>query len=94
MQKTNDSFTITPAEYGMNLFRETRNNLLLETDWKMLPDAQVSNSEKEDIIAYRQALRNISSDAEKWFLEMSIEEEYNQSPKSIESWIKNKIGEI
>lgn len=39
--------------------REVRNALLVETDWVVLSDVNVSN--KDEWIAYRQALRDITN---------------------------------
>lgn len=43
-----------------DLVREVRNNLLYLTDYLMLPDAPISESEKEEVIAYRQDLRDLT----------------------------------
>ena len=42
--------------------REERNRLLAETDFYFLADYPLDNTKKEKIIAYRQALRDLTSD--------------------------------
>jgi len=39
--------------------REVRNSLLVETDWIVLSDVNISN--KDEWLAYRQALRDMTS---------------------------------
>lgn len=43
-----------------DLIRDKRNFLLYETDYLMLPDVQISEEDKKEVIAYRQALRDIT----------------------------------
>lgn len=43
-----------------DLVRAERNKLLFQTDYLMLSDFPISESEKEEVIAYRQALRDIT----------------------------------
>jgi len=41
--------------------RQTRNELLSETDWTQVEDSQLSASKKQDYKDYRQALRDITN---------------------------------
>lgn len=43
--------------------RATRNALIAATDWTMLPDAQISEALKANVVIYRQALRDITGSA-------------------------------
>lgn len=39
--------------------RSKRNDLLQASDWTVLPDAQLTDAEKAEALAYRQALRDL-----------------------------------
>ena len=43
--------------------RKQRNNLLAETDWTQIPDNPLTDEAKSLWVAYRDALRNITSHA-------------------------------
>lgn len=44
--------------------RSARNALLSQSDWALLPDSPLTDEQKNEVIVYRQALRDISSHAE------------------------------
>jgi len=48
-------------ELHLSYFRGRRNELLAESDWTQLPDAQLSAEQKAQWAAYRQALRDYPS---------------------------------
>jgi hypothetical protein len=43
-----------------DLVRESRNLLLSECDWTVLPDSPLTESKKQEWIVYRQTLRDIT----------------------------------
>jgi hypothetical protein len=54
---------ITPSkEEILTRLRADRNQKLSSTDWTQLPDAEISNEEKERYIKYRKALRNLPNE--------------------------------
>lgn len=46
-------------QWNMDLIRETRNKLLLESDWTQGQDSPLSDEKKTEWRTYRQALRDI-----------------------------------
>ena len=48
----------------MQKLRETRNKMLEDSDWTVMPDSPFSDSKQADWKTYRQALRNLPSTAE------------------------------
>ena len=44
--------------------RETRNRLLLNTDWTQLPDVPLTDAKKTEFATYRQALRDLPSNVQ------------------------------
>lgn len=52
-------------DYWMQVLRGRRNELLTACDWTMLPDSSLSDAQKDEWIAYRQALRDLPSTASK-----------------------------
>lgn len=57
------TFETIVIELKWNKIREKRNQLLAETDYLMLGDVwnNMSNKQQSDILAYRQALRDLPS---------------------------------
>ena len=47
------------SQWNMDLIRETRNKLLLESDWTQGQDSPLSDEKKTEWRTYRQALRDI-----------------------------------
>lgn len=39
--------------------RDRRDALMRETDWMVLPDSPISDADREKVLAYRQALRDV-----------------------------------
>jgi hypothetical protein len=48
------------TETQLELIRNTRNFLLAQSDWTMLPDIPMSSDKKAEWVAYRQELRNVT----------------------------------
>ena len=48
----------TDAEYAAEV-REKRNSLIAETDYLVMPDYPLDDRKKADVLAYRQALRDV-----------------------------------
>ncbi|RFA24330.1 hypothetical protein CAI21_22115 [Alkalilimnicola ehrlichii] len=42
--------------------RQERDQLMLETDWMILPDSPLSDADRDAVKAYRQALRDVPQD--------------------------------
>ena len=63
----NLQFVVTTFDddYWMQVLRGRRNELLTACDWTMLPDSSLSDAQKDEWIAYRQALRDLPSTASK-----------------------------
>lgn len=57
----NGSSWVWDAEDFLNLVRESRNSLLNNIDWTVLPDAPFTDAEQTEIRTYRTALRNITT---------------------------------
>jgi len=49
------------ADEFVDLVRNERNSKLLESDWAVLPDSPLSESDVTDVKTYRTALRNFTS---------------------------------
>ena len=49
-----------PTPMSWDLVRESRNLLLSECDWTVLPDSPFTESKKQEWIVYRQTLRDIT----------------------------------
>ena len=55
-------YYLEPFDYDFSTEnRQTRNELLSETDWTQVEDSQLSASKKQDYKDYRQSLRDITS---------------------------------
>jgi len=50
--------TAPTADELMRLIRHNRNNLLADSDWRVLPDSPATTQSKEEWIVYRQLLRD------------------------------------
>jgi hypothetical protein len=50
---------ISNAEKRNRFIERSRNNLLFQSDWSMLPDNRLSDAKREEWSLYRQALRDI-----------------------------------
>jgi len=63
----NLQFVVTTFDddYWMEVLRSRRNELLRACDWTILPDSSLSDAQKDEWIAYRQALRDLPSTASK-----------------------------
>lgn len=49
-----------PVPMSWDIIRESRNLLLLESDWTVLPDSPLSEEKKQEWKTYRQSLRDIT----------------------------------
>ena len=47
----------------MKKLRETRNKMLGDSDWTVMPDSPLSDSKKDEWKIYRQALRDLTKTA-------------------------------
>ena len=47
----------------MKKLRETRNQMLTDSDWTAMPDSPLSDSKKDEWKTYRQALRDLTKTA-------------------------------
>jgi len=57
----NEEMVMTPEEIATARDRNIRNNLLLESDWTNNQDITMTDEKKAEWVAYRQALRDITS---------------------------------
>jgi len=53
---------VQPLDLEVDLIRAGRDELLAKSDWTQLPDAPLSDSDKEAYRQYRQALRDIPAE--------------------------------
>lgn len=60
-QQYQEMYPIIEQKFGLRYLRKHRDDLLKKTDWIMTVDSFQTLSNKEDWIAYRQALRDIPS---------------------------------
>lgn len=47
----------------MEILRANRNQLLIQSDWAVMPDSPLSDSKKDEWKTYRQALRDMTKTA-------------------------------
>ena len=70
-----DSYLSTVETEEMAVFRQMRNQKLLESDWTRMDDCGISPSKKEEWAAYRQQLRDITKTVTPVFLTRGIIDE-------------------
>ncbi len=65
------------SEVILNEIRTERNRILMQSDWALMPDSPLSDEQKEEMRAYRKALRDFPS---------TLDMTQVMSPQDVEDW--------